>query len=57
MLRSRDNQPFVFWPFLIRIRLNLGLNNLKFVQKSISAGNLVGVQSVFRRRSVGVLHA
>ena len=36
---KRDNQLFVFWPFLVRFRLNLGLNNLEFVNKSISAVN------------------
>ena len=36
---KRDNQLFVFWPFLVRFRINLGLNNLEFVNKSISAVN------------------
>jgi hypothetical protein len=27
----------ITWPFMVRFRLNLGLNNLKFVHKSISA--------------------
>ena len=36
-LRGWEKWLFVFWPFLVWFRLNLGLNNLKFVHKSISA--------------------
>ena len=41
MLRSQDKPSFVFWPFLVRFRLNLGLNHLKCVHKSISAVNSI----------------
>ena len=34
---SRSPIPDIFEPFLVQFRLNLGLNNLKFVHKSISA--------------------
>ena len=36
-LKRRDKPLFVFWPFLVQFRLILGLNNFKFVHKSIFA--------------------
>ena len=32
-----ESNDHITWPFMVRFRLNLGLNNLKFVHKSISA--------------------
>ena len=51
MLRSRDNQLFVSWPFLVRFRLNLGLNSVRFVHESISAVHLIRFEVIKSNRS------
>ena len=38
-------------PFLVQFRLNLGLNNLKFVHKSISAVESIGLNRSDRIKS------